>query len=469
LPGNELAALREGIAYIVLGTLFLFFGFAALAVAAIRERREVLILVWFGIWSGLDGINLLARSPILRQALPPMLQGSIPLVMDVCGFLLLVAGLLAWSELTVGRIRAFTLIMAVPSAAIAVAGTGLMIAHRSGNRLETYNNLLAAVASVVLATVLSVPKLSARYITYRSPVLTVCALLFALDALYTNIFGVLHRPTIAPFRDDLVFAAFLLAFAYVVARKVFANERRLVSIEKELEIARQLQASILPTSVPEIKNLSIVASYQPMAAVGGDFYEFILVDGNRVGFLVADVSGHGIPAALVASMIKIGVQSTLSCAADPGEVLRRLNHILSGQTRGVLVSAAYLWLDTAARTALYSAAGHPPLLRWRGSAMEQIESNGLLMGVFPDALYPAREMELCAGDRFLMCTDGVLESENADGDAFGDRRLEQVVCENAGRAPAELSGQVLSEIRRWQPPAGEQQDDITLLIIDVVE
>jgi serine phosphatase RsbU (regulator of sigma subunit) len=266
-----------------------------------------------------------------------------------------------------------------------------------------------------------------------------------------------------------VFAGFLLSFAYVVARKVFASERRLLSIESELEIARQIQASILPTSVPEINNLRIVASYQPMAAVGGDLYEFIPIDRNRAGFLVADVSGHGIPAALVASMIKIGVQSAVSCAPDPGEVLRRLNRILSGQLRGVLVSAAYLWLDTEAHTALYSAAGHPPLLRWRGAGMTRIESNGLLIGVLQDSVYPVCEMDLQAGDRLLLCTDGVIEPENAAGVAFGDHRLEQVVDENRGRSASELSDQLFLEIRRWQPASTAQQDDITLVVIDVVE
>jgi sigma-B regulation protein RsbU (phosphoserine phosphatase) len=457
------------IAYIVLGTLFLFFGFAALAIAAIRERREVLILVWFGMWSGIYGINLLTRSPSVVETLPQPLHGWIPFVRGVCGFLLLVAGLLSWSELSRGKLRAFTRAMVIPSAAMAVAGISWMVVDGPRNRLEPYNNLLAAFVLVVLATVVSVPRLSARFLTYRSPVLTLSALAFAVDALYRNLTAVLHlRSAVSLFWDDVTFAGFLLGFAYVTAHKVFASERRLLSIEKELEIARQLQASILPTSVPQIDGLSIVASYHPMAAVGGDFYEFVVVDANRAGFLIADVSGHGIPAALVASMIKIGVQSTLSCAANPGEVLRRLNHILTGQLRGVLVSAAYLWIDTEARTAMYSAAGHPPLLRWRGSGLERVESNGLLIGVFADSVYPVCEMDLRMGDRFLLCTDGVLEAENAAGSAFGDDRLEQVMFQDAVRSAAELSSEVLSEIRRWQPASAEQQDDITLVVIDVV-
>jgi sigma-B regulation protein RsbU (phosphoserine phosphatase) len=463
-----LAALRTELAYILQGTLFLFFGSAALTIAAIRERREVRILIWLGIWSGMYGFNLLVRSPAVLTALPHAIRIAIPFATRVCGFLFLVIGLLAWSELTVGKLRLFTQVMAIPSAAVAVVGIGLYLVNGSGYQMEPYNNFLAAIASVVLAMVVSVPKLSARFLTYGSRILTVGALAFAIDALYRNLSGVLHLPSqSSPFWDDLVFAGFLLSFAYVAARKVFANERRLLSIENELDIARQIQASILPTSVPEIEHLRIVATYQPMAAVGGDFYAFIPVDRNRIGFLVADVSGHGVPAALIASMIKIGVQSVVPCAADPGEVLRRLNRILSGQLRGVLVSAAYLWVDMEARTALYSAAGHPPLLCWRGAGMMPIESNGLLIGVLQDAVYPVREMCLQTGDRFLLCTDGVLEPENAAGVAFGEQELEKVVRENQRGSAAELSGEILSGIRRWQPASTAQQDDITLLVIDV--
>jgi serine phosphatase RsbU (regulator of sigma subunit) len=205
-----------------------------------------------------------------------------------------------------------------------------------------------------------------------------------------------------------------------------------------------------------------------MTAVAGDFYEFIPVDQNRVGFLVADVSGHGVPAALIAAMIKVAMQSVVPQADDPPQVLRGLNHVLTGQLRGQFVTAAYLWIDTEMHKALYSAAGHPPLLRWRDGVLERIESNGLLFGVAPNPDYPLCKMSLNSRDRFLLYTDGVTEPENALGEPFGDSKLEQVVRNNQSRPPAELSHQLLSELRRWQPAATTQQDDITLIVVDVV-
>ena len=174
------------------------------------------------------------------------------------------------------------------------------------------------------------------------------------------------------------------------------------------------------------------------------------------------------PAALIASMIKVATQSVEACAHDPREVLRGLNRILFKQLHEQYVSAAYLWMDTEHGKALYSAAGHPPLLRWRDGRLERIESNGPLFGIVPDPDYPVCDLSIHTGDRFLLCTDGVIEPENARGDSFGDKKLEEVVRNNQSRPPSELSDQLLSEIRLWRPASLAQQDDITLIVIDVV-
>ena len=162
------------------------------------------------------------------------------------------------------------------------------------------------------------------------------------------------------------------------------------------------------------------------------------------------------------------MQSVAPCAHDPREVLLGLNRLLFKQLREQFVSAAYLWLDTGNRKASYSAAGHPPLLRWREGKLERIESNGLLFGVVPDPDYPVCGLSIHSGDRFLLYTDGVIEPENAHGDSFGDKKLEEVVRNNQSRPPSELSDQLLSEIRLWRAASLAQQDDITLIVIDVV-
>jgi sigma-B regulation protein RsbU (phosphoserine phosphatase) len=129
-----------------------------------------------------------------------------------------------------------------------------------------------------------------------------------------------------------------------------------------------------------------------------------------------------------------------------------------------------LWIEVDNRSAFYSAAGHPPLLCWRNSKREiqRIESNGLLFGVEPDAEYPVCSVAVEAADRFLLYTDGVTETENATGEAFGDRQLERVVRDYRLQPAAELSSQVLTELQRWRPAAMSQQDDVTLIVVDIL-
>jgi len=132
--------------------------------------------------------------------------------------------------------------------------------------------------------------------------------------------------------------------------------------------------------------------------------------------------------------------------------------------------AAYVWIDTENRNALYSAAGHPALLCWRNTRgeMQRIESNGLLFGVEPGSEYPVCRVAMEPSDRLMLYTDGVTETENASGEAFGDRQLEQVVRDHHLQPAAELSRQVLSELQMWRPAAVNQQDDITLIVVDVL-
>jgi sigma-B regulation protein RsbU (phosphoserine phosphatase) len=372
----------------------------------------------------------------------------------------------AFLELSVAKLRLVIEIIIVAGIGVAVVGIGSFVLGGPEDKFIRYNYVVTVCGLLVLLIVLAVKRLSDKYLVFLNRrALAAGTLVFVCAALWVNLSRrLLATPHLV---NHLGFAVFLLSLGYVGVRIVFANERRLLSIDKELEIARQLQFSILPTGVPEIQNLRIAVSYRPMTAVAGDFYEFVAADGKRVGFLVADVTGHGVPAALIASMIKVATQPVETCAHDPREVLRGLNRILFKQLHEQYVSAAYLWIDTEHGKALYSAAGHPPLLRWREGRLERIESNGLLFGVLPDPEYPVRELAVRTGERLLLYTDGLIEPQNASGESFGDRKLEEVIRKNQSRAPAELLEQMLSEIRAWQPASLPQQDDITLVVIDV--
>jgi sigma-B regulation protein RsbU (phosphoserine phosphatase) len=462
--------LRDRVADIIFGTLFLFGGFAACGIAVMRRRPGVRILIWLGIWSAMYGARPLADSLAVLGLLPHWFQVSLPYLDTVLMYLILVVALLAFLDLTTGTVRLFIQAMISVGLAIGLAGIGFFTFAGLKYKFILYNNLVATCSLLVLTTVVAVPRLSRKFLVLPSQtnrVLAVGTLVFAMEALYVNLSRPLGYQT-PHVLDSLGFAVLLCSFAYVALQMVFASERRLLSIENELAIAREIQASILPSSSPELKNLRITAAYRPMTAVAGDFYEFIPLDENRVGVFVADVSGHGVPAALIAAMIKVALQSVVPCAHDPREVLRGLNRILSGQLHDQFVTAAYLFVDTHNGNALYSAAGHPPLIRSRGSKLERIESNGIVFGVMPAPDYPVCEMTISPGDRFLLYTDGVIEPENASGDSFGHCKLDQVIRNNESRPPFELVNQLLLEMRQWQPVSMPQQDDITLIVVDIV-
>ncbi len=412
----------------------------------------------------------LSQSALFLQVSPRWFQVGSPYANTLLTYLLVVLGSASFFELSLGAVRRIIQAAVFAGLVIAVAGTASFVRTGSSDKWMLYNNLVAACILFVLTTVVAVPTLSRKYLVLPDRgILAIGVFVFAIEALFANVSGVLGFETQRIF-DHLGFAILLFSFSYVALQLVFANERRLLSVENELAIAREIQMSILPKGVPEINNLCISAAYRPMTAVAGDFYEFIAVDQERVGILVADVSGHGVPAALISSMIKVAMQSVVAVADDPGQVLRGLNRILSTGLRGQLTSAAYLWIDTGSQSARYSAAGHPPLLLWRDTRNElkQIESNGLLFGVTHDSEFPVRELAIESRDRFLMYTDGMVEAEDAGGESFGDRRLEQVICDNRSRPASELSQQLLFALNTWQRAPMTQQDDITLIVIDVL-
>jgi len=459
---------RAEFAVVVLATIFLFTGIAACCIAAVRRGNTGRILVWFGIFSAMYGVRLFAAVPTALSLLVGPFSSSATQAVWIITYLIMIPALLFWAELTARALRRLFRFMVIPACAIALAGMYAVLFKESPSKFMPYNNVLVIFCLLALAVANVIPRIAKRYLVIQSTVSASGTLILAAAVIHDNLRGTFFNLRSYPFLEPLAFALFVFSQGWVATEKVLTDERRLLSIENELAIAREIQASILPNNVPELSRMRISAAYCPMTAVAGDFYWFIAIDPHRAGFFVADVAGHGVPAALIASMIKVAMQAVVTCANDPQSVLRGVERALSGQQRGQFVSAAYLWLDTENRKALYSAAGHPPLLRWSQAKLENIQSNGLIFGVAPNCDYPVREISIVSGDRFLLYTDGLTEPENINGESFGDRRLEEVVRENQSRPSSELSDRLLSELRLWQLASAAQQDDITLIVIDVL-
>jgi len=202
--------------------------------------------------------------------------------------------------------------------------------------------------------------------------------------------------------------------------------------------------------------------------MGGDFWDFLAADG-RVGLLVADVSGHGVPAALVASMVKVAFEAQRGRAAEPAEVMAAMNALLCRVLAGPFVTAVYASVSPAEGRLRFAGAGHPPALLWRAAAgqVERLNENGLVMGFDEAACYQAGEVPVEAGDRLLLFTDGLIETTNARDEMFGLEGLERTLAEGAGLKTEALADRLLAELGRHRGVEGFE-DDLTLLVADVL-
>jgi sigma-B regulation protein RsbU (phosphoserine phosphatase) len=189
--------------------------------------------------------------------------------------------------------------------------------------------------------------------------------------------------------------------------------------------------------------------------------------------VVADVTGHGVPAALIASMLKVAFASQYAHAEHPARVLAGLNGALCGKFEEHFVTAAYLFVDSQERTLRYAGAGHPPLLLVSSTngKVRELQENGVMLGLFPEAAYSATEIRIDAGDRCLLYTDGIVEAANGAGEEFGKARLEQFLESNRQLPASRLCEDLLAEVSRWSNPASAkgahfQHDDITVVVLD---
>jgi len=201
----------------------------------------------------------------------------------------------------------------------------------------------------------------------------------------------------------------------------------------------------------------------PMTSVAGDFYDFIVANDTQAGLLIADVSGHGVPAALIASMVKLAATSQRANAADPSALLAGMNSALHGNTQSQFVTAAYVHLDCISKSLQYSAAGHPPMLLLRNGEVSEVVENGLILAAFDFATYTNARHSLEPGDRLLLYTDGLIEAANVGGDFFGQESLSALFRSTSALVPSAAANQIISSVQQWST---SQDDDLTVLICD---
>ena len=285
-------------------------------------------------------------------------------------------------------------------------------------------------------------------------------LCFVLPSLWDNIVGTFwHRTKAEPYG----FAIFLASLGYFAARRLLRRDQELNEMRNELELARNIQLSILPSAFPEATHFRVAARYVPMTAVAGDFYDFLHVGAMHAGILIADVSGHGVPAALIASMVKMAAASQRAHIGAPAQLLTGMNEALCGNAQNQFVTAAYVYLDAEAGEFRYAAAGHPPMLLLRDGHVTEIMENGFILAILANAVYTQLVQPLRPGDRLVIYTDGIIEAKSGSGEFFGEDRFYATVQETAKLPPSEVADRIIQSVEKWAPI---QDDDLTVMICD---
>jgi sigma-B regulation protein RsbU (phosphoserine phosphatase) len=434
------------------GAMIMAVGLVAVAFSAIRKKHDP-ILVYFAISAGLYGLRMWMQSGLLSLTMQgwafyPRLSHAIDFVVPIPIFLFLdAAGFL--------HRRTRNVLFWVGGALGFLGLATLAVGPR--NIFYQINSVLI-IGALAMLVLISMRRRSMNRddVVIRRGLLTFAAFVFWEN--FRNLLGI-SLPDIEP----IGFVAFLAALGYVAARQTLERDQQLGEIQKELEVAKRMQLSILPAGFPDSVNFRVAARYVPMTSVAGDFYDFIVADETQAGILIADVSGHGVPAVLIASMVKLAATSQRAHAGDPAKLLAGMNAALRGNTQEQFVTAAYVYLDASSKALRYSAAGHPAMLLLRQEEVIAIVENGLMLAAFDFATYNNVERPLQAGDRLLLYTDGVVEAANAQGDFFGQEALADLLRQTSGLPATAASDQIIAAVQRWSV---SQDDDLTVLVCD---
>ncbi|MFH0963834.1 MAG: GAF domain-containing SpoIIE family protein phosphatase [Planctomycetota bacterium] len=243
------------------------------------------------------------------------------------------------------------------------------------------------------------------------------------------------------------------------------NERQ----EQELAFAARVQKGLLPQDRPRVAGYDFGAINVPHSQVGGDFYDFVTVQDNHMGLVIADGSGKGVPAALLMASTYAALEVQIHTTYRTKDIIGRLNKFLCKRiaTTGSFVTLFYAALDLRARRLTYTTAGHPAPLLARGAAMKELPGEGLLLGVNPDVEYEEHQITLQGGDVLVLYTDGVVDAENIEGARFGEERLREVLRANVSLAAQELAGAIYDAVRRHAGSV-DLTDDFTLTVTKVL-
>lgn len=454
--------LRRDLIEIVAATSMASLAIAALAVYALRRRSADLTLLTFSA----SGLLYSARMLTLTDIVPVVVGGPERVWnygrASLTYAILVSTTLFAESLLGAGWRGGLRWLRRAALVCAPLAVAGMFVTGNPEWAMRVNNAMILSFIGVLVLT------LSARDTEPTSARRVVLAgvLIAAAFVVAENLRSIGFLPW-PPRIEFIGILTFVCSIAFAVADRVLRTEGRIAAVDRELATARRIQQAILPERVPSLERFDIDVQYVPMTEVAGDFYDFLHLTRSRGTILIADVSGHGVPAALIASMVKIAAASHGEAMMDPGRLLSALSHTLHGQLGGQFLTAMCLHLDGDRGEFAYAGAGHPPLLHYHAAErrLEALDSDGVLIGLLPSA-YGSRRQVIEAGDRLLLYTDGVLETTNRAGEFFGDHRFHAIITEHASGRGGDLARTILDEMTVWSGRRDSFDDDVTLVVIE---
>lgn len=239
-------------------------------------------------------------------------------------------------------------------------------------------------------------------------------------------------------------------------------------LEEDLKIAHQIQTAFLPKDMPKLEGFDIFGECVPAREVGGDFFDFIALDENRLGFVIADVAGKGVPAALFTTMCKSLIWSISKNSNSPKNILILLNRLILGiQQSDMFITLFYAILDKQKKLLRYSNAGHnPPILYNGNNKFEKLKARGKPLGIFEKINLEEQVIALSSKNIVLFYTDGITDAVNPGGQRFGEDRLKAVLSKNGKKSAEDLTRAIFNSQQNFvnEEP---QFDDITLVVLKV--
>jgi serine phosphatase RsbU (regulator of sigma subunit) len=235
-------------------------------------------------------------------------------------------------------------------------------------------------------------------------------------------------------------------------------------IEQELRTAQAIQHAFLPKDVPAFPGWQFAPYYRPAREVGGDFYDFLPFADGRLGLVIGDVTGKGIPAALVMATVHTMLRTAVQGMISPGEVLARVNDLLYTEIPPMMfVTCFYATLDPRSGRLHYANAGHEPPYHRCEESVTDLRATGMPLGMMPGTRYEEHEITLSPGDSLLFYSDGLVEAHNSRREMFGFPRLQKLLAEHAD--VTSLIDFLLGELKHFTGEGWEQEDDVTLLTL----